>query len=263
MINSKIVKKTIIDVYRELPIIFIISILTFILLLLAFTFEVKTHNGNIISFSIINHNINKEDFYYFKNGLTSVIQLLGFVFIFILILQSSHLFADTFNNPLLGIILTKNISFSKLLTSKFIGQLFAVLILLLCGGFGTSIVIFWKVKNVFYFEPIILSILIFYEFLILFSFITFLSALIKKASSVMFIAIFFFIAVNALFGLLQFQNSQFFIFRYILPYTKNIHAQIINLFDSFQLNYASLSINLVQIFIYLTLSYYFFSKKEL
>lgn len=263
MINTTIISKTVKDFYKAMPIIFLLSILAFIFVILIFAIELYVENGSITSLKILNSYIEERNFFYLKSGLLGIISILWFFLMLVLILHSANIFPETFNNPLLGIILTKNISLTNLLTSQFIGQVLGVLISFFFTGIGISLIIFIKTKGLFLFEPLIISMMIFYEFISLFSFIAILSVFIKKSSSIVFIAILFYWGGNSIIKLLEIQNSPLVFVKFIFPYTKDIHQQTENLLNSYPVDYLALFIPFAQIIVYLLIAKYFFKKKEL
>ncbi len=264
MININIIKHTVREVYSQAPIILVWLITLVILLVLIFSFNVEVKGEEIVSMRLIGISIDESEFETFGIGLLSdLYEFFKIVFMFLFIMQSSALFHSLLKNSLLGIILTRSVSRTKLIISVFLGETFAILLLLGTLTTGVVTILFFKTGLVFPL-PFYICCLLFYEVVSMLALLMFLSLIIKDflAISVSGVLIYF-----LLLPLLQNAHKMKIVIasyiKILFPYITELRYQFNNLIYNDPVAWNMLIYNLLYVILYTAFATYIFNKQDI
>ncbi len=262
MIKYPIVKQTIREVYKH-PFFALLSLIIVIFFLLVFTFKVDYEGDVIVSMSLMGLSFDETQIDLGYEAIKSIYHFFKSIFMFLLILQSSAIFVDTLKNPLLGIFLTKPVSRTGLLLSRYTGQIIAIFALLLISGIGIVLILYFKMNGTIFLTPIYISLLIFYIFVVLFTFMVFLSLILENSLAVAAIGILIYFLLGRFIFLAERLGGKVANLAYIFPPIWKHWALELDIIDGKAINPDILVLFLFYIVVYITLSIIIFNRKDI
>lgn len=258
MINFVFIKNTVINILKNPGVFTLISLLIFILFLFLIKFDMDHTQGNIeyIEFfiKIEHYEIDSTG----KEVLRNISGIFNLAILFLLILQSSTVFPELINGSMIKLILSRGFERREVFLLTFWSELIAILIILLLFGIGLTFIILIKSKGYITIIPIYFSVIIFFVFTALFSFIVPVSLLTKNSLFTTIIAIlcFYFLLPFLHLGFLSYVEY----FKYVFPpilFEQNLFFK-----ESIEL-LITVIVSLVYVYFYAKLSDYIFTKMEI
>lgn len=140
-----------------------------LILLLIFTLGINLEflDASLVSISIMGSEPIYETLS-IKNFIEIFTNLIIMVFSFIYIIGASEFYINLIKNPLLNVIITRNVSRTKFIVSKFLGMSLVYILNIILFAFLLSVIIFIKSDfTVFLVSPILASVLFSFKFLVL------------------------------------------------------------------------------------------------
>lgn len=188
-----IIRQTFFELLVQPSVLFIFIGESAFIILLVFGINFTFDRGQLVSISLLKGKIDGEEIAYLSRVLVeSTAGLLSSIMIFLFLIGTIYFFMELIKSPLVGIILTKQISRTKLFYSYYAGILFLFLTNVLVFSSVVVLILYAKCDGTIFISILSSSLLLFMQFASIFSLCALCATVIENVTGVTIIGLSFY-----------------------------------------------------------------------